>query len=148
MNQVIMITNSPEESEKTAESWAKQFQWGDRIALVGELGAGKTTFVRGLYRGLGGTAEELVSSPTFTLMQSYEVKDGKLHHWDWYRLNKAGDLNLLDWEEYWEDPQSLHLVEWGNKFDGNYRDFTYVITLDEIGEDKRRIEMRKVRSQN
>ena len=81
---------------------------GDCLTLVGDLGAGKTTFCRGLIKALCG-AETEVPSPTFTLVQSYDVPSGSLLHFDLYRLEAPDDL----WELGWEDlAEAISLVEW------------------------------------
>lgn len=140
-SQITVITNSMEETEELAQTWALKFAWKDRIALLGGLGAGKTCFARGLYRGLGGQSDELVTSPTFTLMQTYAVKGGFLHHWDWYRLSHLAELYMLDWEEMWDEDNSLHLVEWGDRFESSSHDFTHVISLKNISSTQREISL-------
>lgn len=103
-----MISNSPEETEALAASLASKLKPGDVVALSGELGSGKTCFVRGLARGLG--SRDDVSSPTFVLDQPYAYNGGRtLHHVDLYRLDTEAEVDALLLDEYDED---LVVIEW------------------------------------
>ena len=82
------------------------------IYLIGELGAGKTTLARGLLRGLG--YEGKVKSPTFTLVEVYEVSRLYLYHFDFYRFSDPQELGEAGFREYF-NPQSVCLVEWPEK---------------------------------
>ena len=92
------VTNSPEETEALGEMLAGRLEPGTVIAFTGDLGAGKTAFVRGLARGLGIT--ERVTSPTFTLVNEYEGGRLPLFHFDMYRLGSADELFDIGWEDY------------------------------------------------
>lgn len=82
------------------------------IALVGDLGTGKTHFSQGVARGFGVTDE--VTSPTFALMNTYETEAGTLYHFDVYRLDDVYELENIGFGEFTED--TLSLVEWADKF--------------------------------
>jgi tRNA threonylcarbamoyladenosine biosynthesis protein TsaE len=86
------------------------------VVLRGELGAGKTTLVKGWLEALGAAQPEEVTSPTFTLVHEYEGKRGKVFHLDLYRLETERELAALGLEEMAEEPGALLLVEWGEKF--------------------------------
>ena len=92
------VTNSPEETEALGEMLAGRLEPGTVIAFTGDLGAGKTAFVRGLARGLGIT--ERVTSPTFTIVNEYEEGRLPLFHFDMYRLGSADELFDIGWEDY------------------------------------------------
>lgn len=110
-----LLTSSEAETAAAGARLASTLQAGDVVLLYGELGAGKTAFVRGLARGLGAPSDE-VSSPTFTLIQEYGGGRLPLYHVDLYRLQpaEAGDLGLdeligsggvvaIEWAERWID---------------------------------------------
>lgn len=86
------------------------------VVLRGELGAGKTTLVKGWVAALGAGAPEDVTSPTFTLVHEYQGAKVKLYHLDLYRLETERELATLGLEEMLEDEAALVLVEWGDKF--------------------------------
>ena len=92
------VTNSPEETEALGEMLAGRLEPGTVIAFTGDLGAGKTAFVRGLARGLGIT--ERVTSPTFTIVNEYEGGRLPLFHFDLYRLGSWEELYDIGWEDY------------------------------------------------
>ena len=81
------------------------------IELIGDVGSGKTTFVRGLAQGLG--IKEPVTSPSFTISKSYALKNGGfLVHYDFYRLNDPG-IMVEDFQENLKDPKNIVVIEWG-----------------------------------
>lgn len=86
------------------------------VVLRGELGAGKTTLVKGWVAALGAGAPGDVTSPTFTLVHEYQGAKVKLYHLDLYRLETERELATLGLEEMLEDEAALVLVEWGDKF--------------------------------
>ena len=103
------VTNSPSETEALGESLAGQLEPGTVIAFTGDLGAGKTAFVRGLARGLG--VQERVTSPTFTIVNEYEGGRLPLFHFDMYRLGSADELFDIGWEDYLAR-RGVCAVEW------------------------------------
>ena len=91
-------TDSPEETEALGAALAGGLSPGDVVAFTGDLGAGKTAFVRGLARGLGVPGR--VTSPTFTIVNEYEDGRLPLFHFDMYRLSSADELFDIGWEDY------------------------------------------------
>lgn len=85
------------------------------VVLRGDLGAGKTTLVKGIAQAIGASADD-VTSPTFTLVQEYQGTKLKLYHLDLYRLEKDEELLSLGIEEMEAEPDALVVVEWGEKF--------------------------------
>jgi tRNA threonylcarbamoyladenosine biosynthesis protein TsaE len=99
---------------KWAERFSRTLQPGTVLALTGDLGTGKTTFIKGLARGLGLKDCDQVKSPTFALMHLYPA-DIPLIHFDLYRLEKVGELHAIGFEEYVNDPGAVICVEWAEK---------------------------------
>lgn len=108
-----MKSTSLEETYRIALTIAKTLGPGSVIALSGDLGAGKTTFVRGIVMALHGHATE-VTSPTFTLLNMYEGPP-PIYHLDWYRLETQAMLDTLGLGEYLEG-QGIAIIEWADKF--------------------------------
>ena len=106
-----MIIKSEQEMLEFGKSFAKLFE-GQVIELVGDVGAGKTTFTRGLAEGLG--IKEPITSPSFTISKSYTLPNnkGRLIHYDFYRLPDPG-LMLDDLRENLENPNNIIIIEWG-----------------------------------
>lgn len=111
-----MIIRSLSESDTViaGEELGQKLNKGVFIALYGDLGAGKTAFVRGLARGLG--SPEAVSSPTFALMHEYSGGRLPLYHFDLYRIN-GREIYSLGFDEYFDDPQCICAAEWCERLD-------------------------------
>ncbi|MFK5921072.1 MAG: tRNA (adenosine(37)-N6)-threonylcarbamoyltransferase complex ATPase subunit type 1 TsaE [Verrucomicrobiota bacterium] len=104
---------SAEETMGFAQQLAKPLQAGAVIGLVGNLGAGKTHFVKGLAQGLG--SDSPVSSPTFTLVHEYSDGVCPLYHFDFYRMDQAQEIENIGWDEYL-DEAGIVVVEWADRF--------------------------------
>ena len=102
------FTHSREETIAVAQKFAAKLQGGDVVLLSGELGAGKTTFTKGIALALG--IAEAVTSPTFTIIKEYEGKSLNLYHMDMYRL--SGDLSELGLEDYLGNEKGVCVIEW------------------------------------
>jgi tRNA threonylcarbamoyladenosine biosynthesis protein TsaE len=87
------------------------------VILRGEVGAGKTTLVKGIAAALGAAVEEDVTSPTFTLVHEYENAKAHLFHLDLYRLETEEQIAVLGLEEMLAEPNALVVVEWGERFE-------------------------------
>ncbi len=129
------ITHSPEETEKIGETLAKKLQPGTILAYRGDLGAGKTAFTRGLARGLG--CDELVTSPTYTIVNEYLGGRLPLFHFDMYRLASSDDLWDIGWEDYLERG-GVCAVEWSENVADAMED-ALTVTIEKLGENTRRI---------
>lgn len=92
------VSNSPAETEDLGAALAERLKPGTVVAFSGDLGAGKTAFVRGMARGLG--ISERVTSPTFTIVNEYEGGRLPLFHFDMYRLGSSDELFDIGWEDY------------------------------------------------
>jgi len=129
------ITNSPSETEAIGAALGKIIKPGRVIAYRGDLGAGKTAFTRGLAKGLGCT--DIVTSPTYTIVNEYLGGRIPLFHFDMYRLASSDDLFDIGWEDYLERG-GVCAVEWSENVDDAMEDAVY-ITIEKLGEDSRRI---------
>lgn len=130
-----IITHSPEETEALGAALAKQLHPGTVIAYRGDLGAGKTAFTRGLARGLG--CKELVTSPTYTIVNEYLGGRLPLFHFDMYRLGSSDDLFDIGWEDYL-DRSGICAVEWSENVE-DAMDGAISIHIEKLGEDDRKI---------
>ncbi len=126
-----LVTNSPAETEAAGERIGKRLGAGDRVLLTGELGAGKTTFVRGVARGVGSTAP--VASPTFQLVRVYPGRV-QLAHVDLYRIENSTELGDLGLEELLD--QGAVVVEWGDRLEAAG---AALIHIEHLGGDRRLI---------
>ncbi len=129
------LSNSPAETEKVGTALGKILTPGTVIAYKGDLGAGKTAFTRGLARGLGAT--DLVTSPTYTIVNEYLSGRLPLFHFDMYRLASCDDLWDIGWEDYLERG-GICAVEWSENVADALED-AIVITIEKLGEDTRKI---------
>ena len=129
------ITNSPTETEKIGAALGKILKPGTVIAYRGDLGAGKTAFTRGLAQGLG--SSEMVTSPTYTIVNEYLGGRMPLFHFDMYRLASSDDLWDIGWEDYL-DRNGVCAVEWSENVADALEDPVF-ITIEKLGEDSRRI---------
>ena len=124
-------TASAEDTEAEGERLGRTLQRGDLLLLVGPLGAGKTTFVRGLARGIG--SADAVASPTFVLVRNYRGRV-PLAHVDLFRLDRAPELRDLGLEELLDE--GAVVVEWGDRLEAPG---ARVITIEPIDGDRRRL---------
>ncbi len=129
------ITHSPAETEQVGAALGKVLAPGTILAYTGDLGAGKTAFTRGLARGLGAT--DMVTSPTYTIVNEYLSGRLPLFHFDMYRLASSDDLWDIGWEDYL-DRGGVCAVEWSENVADALED-AIRITIEKLGEDDRRI---------
>lgn len=110
------VSASEKDTFNFAKKFAKNLRGGEVIGLIGDLGAGKTVFAKGLASGLG--IKQKITSPTFVLMRIYPVKSRPIKnfvHIDAYRLKSAAGLAAIGAREYMNDPGSIVLIEWADR---------------------------------
>ena len=130
------ISNSAQETEALGERLAARLRPGDVIAYTGDLGAGKTAFVRGMAQGLGVAGR--VTSPTFTIVNEYEGGRLPLFHFDLYRLASSDELFESGWEDYLRRG-GVCAVEWSENAAGALERDTVRVDLRRGAEDGQRV---------
>ncbi|SRR5258708_5735544 len=137
-----IITTSFEETQQLGFDFAKMLKGGAVLALYGDLGSGKTTFMQGLARGLGITRN--IISPTFLIMRSYEItKKGlkHLYHLDLYRVEEASKAMDLGINELMGEPKNIVAIEWPDKIENLLPEKRINIYFAYLGDDKRQIQI-------
>ena len=129
------ITHSEAETEQTGARFAEKLPDGAVVAMYGDLGAGKTAFVRGMARGMGLKCR--VSSPTFTIVNEY-LGERELIHFDMYRLDSADELYDIGWEDYL-NRGAVCAVEWSEKVTDAFTGEEYTVKIDKLDNVSRRI---------
>ena len=122
-------TSSPEETEALAAALAARLEQGDVVTVSGELGTGKTTFVRGACTALG--VRERVTSPTYTIGHRYHAPAGEVSHLDLYRFNGMSAAEWGDLEPYFDD--AIAFVEWPEAGQGVLPPPRYAVRLRHAG---------------
>lgn len=131
-------THSAAETVALGRKLAAQLKPPKLVVLRGELGAGKTTLVKGIAEGFEAAAEEQVTSPTFTLIHEYRGPRANVFHVDLYRVDTERELETLGLDDLF-DERSVILIEWGEKFARFERERDAEIVLERRGESSRRI---------
>ena len=126
-----------EDKAKNFASLIKGFKNSLLINLIGNLGAGKTTFVRGLIQELG--FDEFVKSPTFTIVESYESDNLQIFHFDLYRIEDDKELQAIGVEDYLTEENAITLVEWPEKSKRYFNNPDYIIELNHCDNDEKRL---------
>ena len=134
---MIIYTNSEAETEAAGAQLAATLPDGAVVALYGDLGAGKTAFVRGMARGMG--IEARVSSPTFTIVNEYLARR-ELYHFDLYRLDSSDELFDIGWEDYLSRG-GVCAVEWSERVSDAFEGDEIPVRIRKISETGRRIEI-------
>ena len=135
-----LLARSPEETRTAGSNFASTLRPGHVVALHGDLGSGKTTFVRGIVEGLGGNPGA-VSSPTFVIVQSYASPVAQIHHVDGYRIQSESELDEMGFDEY-VDGTAIVLVEWPERVQSRLPAATVHIELAHHDETTRSIAIR------
>ena len=144
-----IITGSFEETQQFAEELGKGLRGGDVIALHGDLGSGKTTFVQGLARGLHIQAK--IISPTFIILRKYEISSKYIvssikyfYHIDLYRIEDEKGLKGLGLEEIVNDSESIVVIEWAERMGGMLPEKRIDITFEYVDQVRRKISISKL----
>jgi tRNA threonylcarbamoyladenosine biosynthesis protein TsaE len=133
---VAVESSSPEETERVAAGLAPHLRPGDLVTVAGELGAGKTTFVRGAARTLG--VDQPISSPTYTIGNRYRA-DPDVSHLDLYRFESVTELDWADLEAYFDD--AIVFLEWPERAGAYLPEPKAAVRLRLLGAEHRLIEV-------
>ena len=135
-------TNSPEETIALGRELAASLSPPKLVILRGDLGAGKTTLVKGIAEGFNAASQGDVTSPTFTLIHEYRGPSATLYHIDLYRIDTPRELETLGLDDLITE-NSVLLIEWGEKFERFRRERDYEIALNRISDTERAIALIK-----
>jgi tRNA threonylcarbamoyladenosine biosynthesis protein TsaE len=139
MSTTEYITHSAEETIALGRELAPMLRNYHMVILRGDLGAGKTTLVKGVAEGLNAASQDDVTSPTFTLIHEYRGPEVTLYHVDLYRIETERELATLGLDELFAEKGNLVLLEWGEKFPRLVAGCDAEIRIERVGEQERRI---------
>ena len=131
----VTITKNEWETEELGRRFAEKLPAGSVVAMYGDLGAGKTAFVRGMARGMG--LDCRVSSPTFTIVNEY-LGQRELIHFDMYRLGSAEELFEIGWEDYL-NRGAVCAVEWSENVQDAFFGDEITVSIERLGDQERKI---------
>ncbi|MEM9444557.1 MAG: tRNA (adenosine(37)-N6)-threonylcarbamoyltransferase complex ATPase subunit type 1 TsaE [Verrucomicrobiota bacterium] len=135
-----LFSQSPQETRDHAINIAKGMPLGGVVQLKGDLGSGKTEWVKGFAQGMG--SGELVTSPSFALLNEYPGGRLPIYHWDLYRLSEGVDWSVLDLPEQLPSCDGVTLVEWPERYLGYWPAETLVVEIERVSEESRKIFVR------
>jgi tRNA threonylcarbamoyladenosine biosynthesis protein TsaE len=132
----VFQTYSAEETTDLGRKLAAELKPGSIVLLRGDLGAGKTTLIKGIAEAFRAARAEEVTSPTFTLIHEYRGPEVTLYHIDLYRIDTQRELDTLALDDLMT-PQSILLIEWGEKFERFAKERDVEIAIEHKGGDER-----------
>ncbi len=132
------VSKSTKETEEIARVLSAQLKKGDILALYGDMGAGKTAFVRGLVQGILPECVRLVHSPTFAIVNEYHGADTTVYHFDFYRLKDEDDLYSIAFYDYL-DRGGIIVTEWSELFADILPPSSKSVRIEKTGEEERLI---------
>ena len=137
------VTHSAEETVALGRRLAPTLKSAHMVILRGDLGAGKTTLVKGIAEGLHAASQDDVTSPTFTLIHEFRGPEVNLFHVDLYRVDTLRELDTLGLDELFAEDGNLVLLEWGEKFPRFVQERDVEIAIDRRGDRERTITVKK-----
>jgi tRNA threonylcarbamoyladenosine biosynthesis protein TsaE len=133
------LTHSADETIALGRQLAPMIRDARIVLLRGDLGAGKTTLVKGIAEAFEAAAQEDVTSPTFTLVHEYRGPERTLYHIDLYRIDTERELYTLGLDDLIAEEGNILLIEWGEKFERMNRERDAEIAIECLGENDRRL---------
>lgn len=128
------ISNSEEDTKLIALEFLTELKAGDVVILNGELGTGKTFFIKKIVESFG---VQYANSPTFAIVNEYDSQP-MIYHFDFYRINKVNELHDIGLEDYLTDSEAITFIEWGELFPEVLPSKRYEIKIEEIKNEKRK----------
>lgn len=146
MKEEIYVTKSSKETQDLARKLAEKLRGDELIALFGDLGSGKTTFVQGLAKGLG--IKQRIISPTFIIIRKYQISNiqypiSNFYHVDLYRIENLTELKNLELGEIINNKGDMVAIEWAEKIKNLLPKKRIEIYFEDLGEEKRKITLKK-----
>lgn len=138
--QKTYVTDSVIETERIAEQLGRTLSGGETVLLSGEMGAGKTHFVKGLAVGL--EISDVITSPTFALHNSYTGRL-TLNHFDFYRIDDSSEAEVLGLNEFFYDDRGVSVIEWGENIADLIPANSIRVTIEKLSENRRRITLKR-----
>jgi tRNA threonylcarbamoyladenosine biosynthesis protein TsaE len=133
------ITNSAEETIELGRQLAADLEPPRLVLLRGDLGAGKTTMVKGIAEAFEAASQDDVTSPTFTLIHEYRGPEVSVYHIDLYRIDTPRELDTLGLDELVNDDRNVVLIEWGEKFPKLVKERDVEIAIERTGPENRKV---------
>lgn len=137
------IVNNLKQTMSLAKRFSKTLKGGEVVLFDAEMGAGKTTFTKFLFKCLG--VREIVSSPTFTLLREYQTKKFCLYHFDMYRIEDYNEIGEIGFFEYLNKPNAIVVIEWFEKIKEALSGEFIKITINKTSETGREFQFEKVK---
>lgn len=137
----VFTTHSADETIALGRTLAARLYPPKLVLLRGDLGAGKTTMVKGIAGAFDAASEDDVTSPTFTLIHEYRGPLVSVYHIDLYRIETERELATLGLDEILNDPQNLVVIEWGERFPRLVRERDMEVAIERVSENERRVEV-------
>ena len=144
MKTQVHLSHSENETIQYAKNFSKSLKPGTVVALRGDLGSGKTTFIKGVALGLGAKKADDIKSPTFAIMHIYKSKI-PLIHFDLYRLESEKEIANIGFEEMVADPKVVTCIEWAERAKSLMPKAYWSVFLETTGPEDRRITLEKVK---
>ena len=134
---IVVNSKSEKDTFNVGKMIAQKLTGGEVIIFEGDLGAGKTVFSKGLAEGLG--VKDIVTSPTFTILNIYQGEKLNLYHFDMYRLTDADEARELGFEEYIKNPNGVCAIEWAEQTKQLLPEKVYKVVIEKVNDDERTI---------
>ena len=139
MTELNYTTHSAEETIALGREFAPKLREMRMVILHGDLGAGKTTLVKGIAEALNAAAQDDVTSPTFTLIHEYRGPEVALFHVDLYRIDTEREFNTLGLDELLAEEGNLVMIEWGEKFPRLMAECDAEVKIERLADTKRKV---------